>query len=295
MNYHLLIYLILGNSFVESARNPLLLVSFDGFRSEKFEAFIAQNPKSSLARFAAESSRAQYMVPSFPSVTFSNHITLVTGLYPESHGIVHNTVYDPVFNKKLRLAGNTDPKWWDMFDPIWNQAKKQGLRTASSFWVSNDVYPKTPDIFLSYNADSANYTYDRVDDLVRWFEIFNLDFACMYFDQPDATGHAFGPDSEEYADKVAEMDKVFGYLINKLSSAGFLKKINIIVVSDHGMAALKENMFINMRDYPEALALINSNNSVLAEVSNIFLKDEQRVNFKFFFLVCEYKLDMILQ
>ena len=57
------------------------------------------------------------------------------------------------------------------------------------------------DIFLHYT-----YTYEpksRVDELITWFVKFNLDFASFYIFEPDSTGHSYGPDSQEYANKVS--------------------------------------------------------------------------------------------
>jgi ectonucleotide pyrophosphatase/phosphodiesterase family protein 5 len=200
MQLSLLVIVFLALALAEAKPNPVLLISFDGTRADKFNSFLAKNPSSNFARFARTSSRASYMKPSFPSSTFPNHWTLVTGLYPESHGIVGNSVYDPIADINMRLAKSDDVFWWNYTEPIWLSARKQGLKTASSFWVGNDVYPRNPDIFLDY---SPNYDLrDRVDELAEWFHKFDLDFACMYFDEPDKTGHVFGPDSEEYMTKV---------------------------------------------------------------------------------------------
>jgi ectonucleotide pyrophosphatase/phosphodiesterase family protein 5 len=185
---------------VNARGNSVLLVSFDGVRADKFDSFLSASPSSNFARFARSSSRASHMTPSFPSSTFPNHWTLLTGLYPESHGIVGNTVYDPVANLKMKLAKSSELLWWNHTEPVWLTAKKQGLRTASSFWVGNDVYPRNPDIFLDYTPGLD--MKDRVDELAEWFRKFDLDFACMYFDEPDKMGHAFGPDSDEYMNKV---------------------------------------------------------------------------------------------
>lgn len=72
-------------------QHPLLLISFDGFRADKFNEFINKAPDSNFSRFIRDGGvRAPYMKPSFPSLTFPNHITLITGLHPESHGIVYD-------------------------------------------------------------------------------------------------------------------------------------------------------------------------------------------------------------
>lgn len=130
-------------------------------------------------------------------------------------------------------------------------------------------------------AFNKNYNpYDRVNELVSWFQKFSLDLALMYFDEPDATGHTYGPDSVEYEKKIAEMDALFGHLINQLRSVGILNNMNIIVVSDHGMTTLKPGteQFIYLQNYADAYSLVNTTKSVFSEVSNIFCKSEQDVN-----------------
>jgi predicted AlkP superfamily pyrophosphatase or phosphodiesterase len=105
----------------------------------------------------------------------------------------------------------------------------------------------------------------------------NLDFANMYFDQPDVAGHAFGPDSPEYEKKMYEMDAAFGYLIYKLRANGLLDKMNVIVVSDHGMTSLTEEEYVFLKDYPGVLDMINMNTSTFGEVSNINPKKSDQV------------------
>ena len=204
----------------------------------------------------------------------------MTGLYPESHGITGNTVYDPSLDLKAKLTRISDTQWWNLTDPIWLTAKRQGLKTASSFWLGNDVYPRNPDIFLDY---ATNYSLsDRIDELVDWFKKFDLDFGCMYFDEPDKAGRAFGPDGGEYESKMSEMDAKFGYLVQRLCLAGVYERMNVLVVSDHGMARLNEKTAnINLKDVV-SLEIVDLDKSVLGEVSNIYPKTDRHVSIRKF-------------
>lgn len=110
-------------------RTPTLLISLDGFRAPSLEEFLRENPDSFLQKeFVEVGVKAEYMQPSFPTLTFPNHFTIVTGLYMESHGIVGNALYDPDYNKKinfLRDSDSNDAKWWNKSEPIWLTAKNQ--------------------------------------------------------------------------------------------------------------------------------------------------------------------------
>jgi len=129
--------------------------------------------------------------------------------------------------------------WWNITEPIWLTAKKQGLKTGCSFWPGSEVFPRNPDMFLTFSKILKNQ--DRIDELVDWLVKFDLDFATLYFDQPDSTGHSYGPDSEEYFEMIYKMDAEVGYLINTLKKKNLYDSVNIIVVSDHGMSEIKQD------------------------------------------------------
>ncbi|RNA09245.1 alkaline phosphatase family [Brachionus plicatilis] len=275
-SYMKIIFLLAINACVLNAKSsPLLLISMDGFQAAKLHQFMNENPSSNFTQFYNKSLGADYMNPSEPSITFPNHLTLVTGLYPESHGIINNVIYDPNFDQKVKLAQSQDLKWWNLSEPIWYTAKKQGLKTGSSFWISNNVWPRQPDVFLSYNP---NYdSFDRVDEIINWYRKFDLDFLCVYFDEPDSTGHKYGPDSKEYMEKIGYMDSVFGYLLKRLDDIGLFQKLNIILVSDHGMANFAPNHYVFIKDYVNT-DLIDMDKSVFHVVSNIFPKSDDKLN-----------------
>jgi ectonucleotide pyrophosphatase/phosphodiesterase family protein 5 len=252
-------------------------VSLDGFRSDKLDEFLKNNLNNNLQKYMLnEGIRVQYMRPSFPTLTFPNHFTLVTGLYMESHAIVSNTFYDPKYDVVARMIGSPagqDIKFWNATEPIWESAKKQGLRTASSFWAGSEVWGKQPDIFLSYND---NYYFEsRCDEIINWFTKFDLDFATLYFNEPDHTGHDFGPDSKEYADQIVAVDKAMGYLFEKLEAAKLLTNLNIIVTSDHGMASMSETLLV--KNYVD-VRLIDYKKTVYGIVSNIWPANETVVS-----------------
>jgi predicted AlkP superfamily pyrophosphatase or phosphodiesterase len=158
-------------------------ISLDGFRADKLDEFLLNNPSSKFQTMMLNKGvKAEYMMPSFPSLTFPNHFTLVTGLYMENHGIVGNSFYDDNYREKVNLIRDYKGKairFWNATEPIWESAKKQGLKTGSSFWTGSEVWLKNPDIWLPYND---YFLFEsRCDEVINWFTKFKLDFTTLYW------------------------------------------------------------------------------------------------------------------
>lgn len=167
---------------------------------------------------------------------FSFH---VLGLYEETHGIIANHMYDPDLNETFGM-GTTDSKWWDGGEPIWVTARRAGLKSATYFWPGSEAEVRglRPNIYLKYN-ESIPFT-DRVDTVTNWLSKpeFDIDFAMLYFHEPDLTGHYFGPNSQQVREKVTEMDKVLKHLVQKFDEKDLWNNVNVIVTSDHGMTEI---------------------------------------------------------
>jgi len=217
---------------------PLLLVSIDAFRAD----YLDRGLTPTLAMLAKTGVRAQAMQPSFPSLTFPNHYTLVTGRYPDHHGIVNNTMYDPVLGKFSlgNRAAVSDGRWWDEATPIWETADAHGLRTATMFWPGSeaDIHGRHPDYWLPY--DGAVTADARVDKVLAWLDLpagQRPTFLTLYFDAVDHAGHDHGPDSPEVDRALVDTDAALARLVAGLRQRGLFDRINLIVLADHGMAA----------------------------------------------------------
>ena len=219
-----------------AAPNSVLLVSIDGFRAD----YLGKGNTPNLDRIAAEGVRAEWMNPSFPTLTFPNHYTLVTGMRPDHHGIVHNTMSDKElggFSLGNREAvGNA--KWW-LGEPIWIAAHKAGLPTASMFWPGSEA-PIMGQHPTRWNVWDEKVTYEtRVDTVVGWMqEPLNTRprFATLYFDGVDHEAHSSGPFSAATAAEIVKVDRAIGDLLAKMRATGSLNYTDMIIVSDHGMA-----------------------------------------------------------
>ncbi len=215
-----------------------ILISLDGFRPD----YLDRGETPTLTRLATEGVRAS-MRPSFPSVTFPNHYTLVTGLRPGRHGLVNNRMEDPqrpgvVFTLPDRAVA-ADPIWWRDGVPIWVSAERQGVRTGTMFWPGSDyeLHGARPTRWRTFDQTLPGFA--RVDVLLSWLDAPAPErprFFTLYFDLVDTAGHRYGPDAMETTAAVAEVDAAFGRLLSGLESRGYAGRVNFVIVADHGMA-----------------------------------------------------------
>ncbi len=223
-----------------------ILVSIDGFRPDYLDRGVTPN----LSVLAAAGVSAS-MRPSFPSVTFPNHWTIVTGKVPDHHGIVGNRMEDPARPGEVFTMASDDPFWWNAAEPIWVTAEKAGVRTATMFWPGANVgWGGTP-IPNSHGAiagatrpedwqqfNQAVTGAQRVDAVIDWMRrpaATRPRFVTLYFDTVDSAGHANGPQSPATTQAVADVDAQIGRLVQGLRD--LRQPANLVIVADHGMAA----------------------------------------------------------
>lgn len=224
-----------------SQPSPLLLISIDAYRYD----YLARGLSPTLAMLANNGVQAASMQPSFPSLTFPNHYTIVTGLRPDHHGIVNNTMFDPALGK-FSLGNRkavSDGRWWAEGTPIWETADQHGLRTATMFWpgAEADIHGHHPDEWMAY--DGKVTPDQRVDQVLAWLDqpaARRPAFLTLYFDAVDHAGHAYGPDSPQVNDALRETDAAMARLVQGLRQRSLFGKINLIVLADHGMASAPE-------------------------------------------------------
>lgn len=228
----------------------MLLVSMDGFPADLLDR--AETP--ALDRIAADGVRAEALVPVFPTYTFPNHYTTVTGLYPDHHGIVANTMYDTAAGGWFSLSDREaveDPRWWGG-EPIWVTLQEQGGSAATVFWPGSEapVQGIQPDRWMRF--DQGHPYRARVDSILSWLSLPEEDrpgFLTLYFAEPDGTAHRQGPDSPETAAAAARVDTALGWLLSGLEERGLLDRLDILVTSDHGMAATSPDRVIYLDDH----------------------------------------------
>lgn len=223
------------NSNWAQEQQYVLLISIDGFRYDYAKRFGAENLLSLQVH-------ADRMIPSFPTKTFPNHYTIATGLYPGSHGLVSNSFYAPDLGITYRTRDRTAVQNGDFYagTPLWVLASHQSMLSASYFWVGSeaDVRNIRPTYYYNYNGKVPNS--ERVHRVFEWFSFKpekRPHIVTLYFSDIDDAGHRYGPDSEELKLAVLEMDALVGTILNERKKLNI--PLNIIIVSDHGMAELE--------------------------------------------------------
>jgi len=240
--------LIVLPGFRKDSRNPyknyVLVVSLDAFRWDYSRIYNTPN----LNKLAKDGVKADRMFSSFPTVTFPNHYSIATGLYPDHHGLINNSFPAPDLGLFYRMGDRTaveNPAFYGG-EPIWVTAEKQGVRSASFFWVGSEA--KHPAYWKKYDE---SVTYEaRIDTVIKWLGYppeKRPGLVTLYFDEPDATSHAFGPVSAQTGKIVARLDSLMGVLRTKLSTLPEAKRINLIILSDHGMSAISPARYINIK------------------------------------------------
>src|SRR5256885_4486551 len=202
-------------------RAPILvLVSFDGWRFD----YIDRGDTPRLRALAARGVRAKALIPSFPVLTFPNHYTIVTGLYPEHHGVVGNSMRDPSMPERFSMSAETakDARWWGG-EPLWVTAIRQGQRAATMFWPGTEaaIGGVRPTYWRPYDKKLA--TLDRIQQALTWLAMPAADrpsFVSLYFEEVDTAGHDFGPGSPELATAAAHLDEALGQLVAGIQRLG---------------------------------------------------------------------------
>lgn len=226
----------------------VILVSLDGWRWDYIDRADVPNLKA----LAAKGVRSQGLIPSFPSVTFPNHYTLVTGLYPDHHGIIANAMFDRTIGPdKFTMSSETakNPAWWGG-EPIWQRVIRNGGRSAAMFWPGSEAIK--PTYWRSFDDDVSNE--DRVKQVLDWLKLpegQRPSFNTLYFSETDHAGHDFGPDSPELLQAAWHVDESIGALVNGVAALGLADRTTFVIVSDHGMAPLSLDRIIYLDDYLE--------------------------------------------
>lgn len=231
------------------APHQVVLISLDGFRWDYLQRPAARR----LRELAARGVRAERLVPSFPTKTFPNHYTLVTGLYPENHGIAANVMRDSVLG---RFATGNDPAVrdarWFSGEPIWVTAQRQGLRTAAYFWPGSEapVGGMHPTWYYPFDITTTRAT--RVQRVLEWLALPDSAaprLIAVYFSDVDTEGHNHGPDSPETDAAIAAVDSAVGAIIDGIAQRDETDAVDVIVVADHGMTPVNRERTIVLDDY----------------------------------------------
>ena len=243
------------NSVAAEKAHYVVLVSLDGFRWDyaKHDGAVNLLALGKKGVWAPEG-----MLPSFPSLTFPNHFSIVTGLYPEHHGLVANSFYDPAKQARYGMSDAKavrDGSWYGGV-PLWSLSEAQGMHAACLFWPGSEAEiaghrPTWYAVFDNKTQATDDVQEARIDDAVALLKMPEADrphFITIYYSEPDHEGHEFGPDAPETKAAVLKMDRMIGRLKKALDATKL--PIDLVVVSDHGMVK-EQGGWINLDEFAD--------------------------------------------
>ena len=238
-------------SVINDLGPTVILISLDGFRWD----YLSKTDTPNLDILVENGVISESLIPVFPSKTFPNHLSIVTGCYPENHGILSNNMYDQEWDAEYYIGENSDPvkdgRWYDA-EPIWVTAEKQGKLTGTYFWPGSEaeINGTRPSYYGVYDGNISRE--DRVQKILEWIDLPKQSrpvFMTLYFSDVDSWGHNIGPDAIGMNSIIKEIDESIGLLVSGLNKREILDNINIIITSDHGMSGLSRDRVIFLDDY----------------------------------------------
>ncbi|HOI30694.1 MAG TPA: ectonucleotide pyrophosphatase/phosphodiesterase [Melioribacteraceae bacterium] len=252
--FTLILLFLISNSTAASEKPYVILISFDGFRWDYLYRGLSPN----LEMIRNNGVSALSLRPAFPSKTFPNHQSIITGMYIENHGIIANTFRDP-FNNTIYRMGDTnavrDSRWY-LGEAFWETAERNGITTASYFWPGSEMTLEHRRPTYYHHYEHARPYEKRVDGVVEWLKLPVNDrpyFITLYFDDTDTQGHRHGTDSDEVNNAIKRLDGMIGLLFDKLTDINMRDSVNIIIVSDHGMTDISKERTINIEKILEGM------------------------------------------
>lgn len=228
----------------------VILVSIDGWRWDYLDRYAAPT----VATLAAEGVRADGLIPQFPSKTFPNHYTIVTGLRLANHGIISNNMRAVDVPGEFAMSNRevlADPRWWGG-EPIWNTVERQGGIASAMFWPGSEaaINGRHATYWMPYDDDLSQA--DRVGKILEWLKLPDgrrPSFLTLYYAEVDTTGHRYGPQSDEVRAAIRDVDASLAQLVAGVRDLRLDDRVHYVLVSDHGMSEVARDRAIVLDDY----------------------------------------------
>ena len=277
----LALFIILSFSLFskEKVKNPTVLISIDGFRYDYPDLFDLKFLKELRSKSVSQTPLA----PVYPSKTFPNHYSMITGAYPDEHGIIGNFFYDKETRRTYAINNvkeKRDPSWYKK-EPVWVELEEKGIKTASYFWPASDVSFRgiCPTYLHKWSCEaSKKATYSVIlNEGIRWLKLPQKErpqLILLYLSQVDEAGHHFGPKSIETKEACEELDNSMNSFYEKLITLPF--NVNLIVVSDHGMVEINPKKVFYLEDFIDFNKVHKSIGS--GNLVHLYYTDEQECN-----------------
>jgi predicted AlkP superfamily pyrophosphatase or phosphodiesterase len=250
----------------------VILISADGFRYDYAE----KHGATFLQSMGKQHVKAEHMIPSYPSLTFPNHYSLVTGMYPAHHGLVDNHFYDPQLNQSYSMSNGSkvkNPVWYGGL-PLWVLAEQQGMLSASFYWVGSEapIAGASPTYYYHYNE--AIPIQKRIQAVVDWLRLpeeSRPHLITFYLPEIDHAGHDYGPDAAETAQAVKFVDSALQQLTEAVAATSL--PVNYIFTADHGMTKVDQQNPVLLPDIDSTVAKLVWG----GELAHIYVRDKAQL------------------
>jgi predicted AlkP superfamily pyrophosphatase or phosphodiesterase len=248
--------------------NKLLLVSIDGFRNDYINNYNLENMMSIIK----DGVSASYLKPQFLTQLLPTHWSIVTGMYSESHGLVSNDFYDPLYNETFKYNNHhkfNDLKWWNLTEPIWFTAVKEGLRCGNLFWPGGSVKYMKTNLYKTIDHNESASLDEKFNQAIKWFVKENYNLVTLYHNELDTISHRYGISSLEFNATIKDIDSKLGIFVKNLKNQNLYDNQNfhLIIVSGHGMVEVQKHVFlddyINFSLYKAKLTALTSTNAFI--------------------------------
>ncbi len=238
-----IVLFIMLSGILFAGKPYVILVSFDGFRWDYVNRDITPN----IQELIDNGVHALSLRPSFPSKTFPNHYSIITGMYPENHGIISNNFENIHTGEKFTMR-STEGNWW-VGRAFWEIAENNGITTGTYFWPGSRLADTLRQPTYSKEYYHEKPYEERIDSLLKWLQYpkeKRPNFLSIYFDETDTQGHKHGPNSKGINVSIQRCDSLVKYLRNGLRDIGLLDSVNIILTADHGMTEISKDRAVNI-------------------------------------------------
>ena len=268
--------IITSTAYGKTAKSTVILLSIDGFSYDYLTRYQPEN----ILKFAQSGIKAE-LIPVYPTKTFPNHLSIITGVYPAKHGIVHNKFYHPQLKQKYSLGQGKNNSAWLTAKSFWSHVQDHGMKSAVYFWPESEAAGQSskPIYNIPYNTkDSIKMRFDQIITWLKFPKKQVPNLVVSYFSSVDTAGHEYGVDAPELEFAITKLDTAFGEFLDQLENE-VSQKVNIILLSDHGMVQLDQNKNINttMVFNDKVQRLIDDDKVVVAKSSTqlyLYFEDE---------------------
>jgi len=279
-----------SNFTTYKVKSIVILISLDGFRWD----YLSRTATNNFDAIVGSGVKAKSLIPVFPTTTFPNHLSIITGLYPENHGIVSNRMYDEEWDAWYYIGEGsvpvTESRWYEG-EPFWVTAEKQGYTTATYFWPGSEavINGEQPTYWYPYDGSVPNE--EIINQVLEWLE-FPIEnrptFITFYLNDANHWGHIYGPESSEMNAIIQGLDNDIGMLIDGLNERDIFENVNIIITADHGMTSQSRDRVIFLDDYINledvmvidwtTMATIRPNEGLVSVIYNNLSGAHERMN-----------------